>query len=85
MPQTIDEIRKRLDRERRVNDRRHGKPDTRIFRRDRRGLERRSVGHVQGDEFMIVDDDILVIESLDLPDDEPGADETRIQLPPSAS
>jgi hypothetical protein len=85
MPQSIDEIRQRLDRERRVADRRAGKPDTRVFRRDRRGLERRHMG--QGgasDELLVLDDDILMIEALDLPDNEPGADETRIQLPPTA-
>ena len=83
MPQTIDEIRVRLDRERRTRDRRIGKADTRVFQRDRRGLERRHTGHVAGDDFLLVDDDILIIEAIDLPADEPGADETRIQLAPT--
>jgi hypothetical protein len=83
MPQTIDEIRQRLDRERRRDDRRIGRPDTRIFKRDRRGIERRHAG-AGADEVLIGDDDIILIESLDLPPDEPGADETRIQLPPGA-
>jgi hypothetical protein len=84
MPQSLDAIRQRLDRERRVEDRRIGKPDTRVFRRDRRGLERRHLGNPSGDELLVLDDDILMIEALDLPPDEPGADETRIQLPPTA-
>jgi hypothetical protein len=84
MPQTIDEIRVRLDRERRMRDRRAGKPDTRVFKRDRRGLERRSTPGSADDHLLVVDDDIIILETIDLPEDEPGGDETRIQLPPAA-
>jgi hypothetical protein len=89
MPQSLEEIRQRLDRERRLRDRRAGKPDSRIFKRERRGLERRSRGHAAGDDLLLVDDDILIVEHV-----EPvlasggGADgfgrdeETRIQLAP---
>jgi hypothetical protein len=85
MPATLDEVRTVLGRERRADERRIGKPDTRIFRRDRRGLERRSVGHaVDGDDLMLCDDDILIIEVAD--DDElpVSGEETRIQMAPES-
>ncbi len=85
MPQSIDAIRERLDRERREHERRIGKGDTRVFQRDRRGLERRTIGKVEGEDHLLVDDDLLIIEVLDLPADEPGADETRIQMAPVAT
>jgi hypothetical protein len=46
MPRTLDEIRQRLSRDRRALERRKGKKDTRVFPHERRGLERRGVGHV---------------------------------------
>jgi hypothetical protein len=75
MPQSIEEIRHRLDRDRRAKDRRGGRTDTRVFQRERRGLERRAVGHARGEDLMLLaDEDIMII-----PEDpaEPG-DETRI-------
>jgi hypothetical protein len=82
MPQSFEDIRERLDRERRARDRRHGKSDTRVFQRDRRGLERRHTGAANGNDMMLIDDeDILIIEAGELPSNEPG-DETRIQPPP---
>jgi hypothetical protein len=75
MPQTLDEIRKRLKRDRRAVDRRVGRPDGRVFPRERRGLERRSVGIVRGEDLMLLDDeDIMIIEEVD----EDFGGETRI-------
>jgi hypothetical protein len=64
MPQSLDEIRTRLDRERRRRDRRIGKSDGRVFKRERRGLERRRTGLAAGDDLLIDDADILIIEAL---------------------
>lgn len=77
MPQTLDEIRARLARDRRTDERRTGKADTRIFKRDRRGLERRAVGHVRpGDDPLLLGDDeiLIVIEE----EEGVGGDETRV-------
>src|SRR5262245_50800236 len=49
MPQSLDEIRTRLARDRRAKERRAERPDDRVFPRERRGLERRSVGRLLGD------------------------------------
>ena len=66
MPQTLDEIRKRLTRERRASDRRVGRKDGRVFPRERRGLERRAVGHALGDDLLLLDDgDIIIIDAGD--------------------
>jgi hypothetical protein len=62
VPPTLEGIRQRLQRDRRWGDRRNGQPDTREGRRERRGLERRAVGLVEGDDFLMLDD---VIEILD--------------------
>ena len=80
MPQTLDEIRRRLRRDRRAVERRIGKPDDRVFKRERRGLERRAVGHTNGDDMMILDDeDILMIEELsELSPEDMAGNETRI-------
>ena len=64
LPPTLEAIRERLGRDRRWGDRRNGEPDPRSAPRDRRGLERRSVGHAQGEDLMLVDDD-LILELLD--------------------
>jgi hypothetical protein len=81
MPQSVDEIR-RLHRERRSADRRTGRADNRVFPRNRRGLERRSVGHARGEDLMLLDEeDIIVIESDD-PEAPAAADQTRIFTPP---
>ena len=89
MPQTMDELRRRLARDRRAADRRAGtKPDDRVFKRERRGLERRAMGLANGDDLMLLDeDDILMIEELSELTSEDGGDETRIVdlLPPKPS
>jgi hypothetical protein len=79
MPGSLEEIRRRLSRDRRARDRRIGKTDTRVFPRDRRGLERRAVGHASAEgDLMLVDDDLLIeISEDDLVELEPG-EETRI-------
>jgi hypothetical protein len=87
MPDTLDAVRLRLSRERRDGDRRDGKPDTRVYPRDRRGLERRSTGHADGDDLMLLgEDDILIIVDDDGLADLRGemqGEETRIQLAPT--
>lgn len=86
MPDTIEAIRQTLTRDRRDDERRVGKADTRVFKRDRRGLERRQTGHAAGDDLMLLgDDDILIVEAaLDdggmLP-----SEETRILMSPETS
>lgn len=56
MPSTIAELRLVVSRERRRTDRRWGKPDTRVFRYERRVGERRT----SRDEFPPVDDDMII-------------------------
>ncbi len=56
MPPTIAELRMVVSRERRRTDRRWGKPDTRVFRYERRVGERRT----SRDEFPPVDDDMII-------------------------
>jgi hypothetical protein len=54
MPRTLDAIRHALSRERRRSDRRQDAA-ARPSHAERRGLERRSVGHAQGGEMWLVD------------------------------
>lgn len=63
MPQSLDEIRQYLLRDRRLGERRASKVDTRVFPRERRGLERREVGHAQGGDLLLLSDDDILIES----------------------
>lgn len=69
MPPTIAELRMVVSRERRRTDRRWGKPDTRVFRYERRVGERRT----SRDEFPPVDDDMIItvepVLDVALPDD----------------
>ncbi len=69
LPRTLEAIRDRLDRDRRRRDRRLGLPDKRMEPMERRGVERRTVGHA-------VDGDLLLVELMLA--DEPGGEETRI-------
>ena len=57
MPATIAALREFVSRERRKRDRRFGKPDTRVFRYERRVGERRS-----GREILPAVDDDMIIE-----------------------
>lgn len=76
MPESLDGIRERLSRERRDADRRGGRADSRVFRRERRGVERRGVGRedVAGGELTLDDDDILIV----IDEAEFTGEETRI-------
>lgn len=76
MPQTLDDVRRALTRDRRRTERRRGRADTRVFKRERRGLERRSTGLANGDDLMLLGEDDIVIL-----DDVPG-EETRIKPAP---
>ena len=60
LPRTLDEIRASLKRDRRGCERRTGAPDPRPVRAERRGLERRSVGHAIDGDLMLLDDSIFV-------------------------
>jgi hypothetical protein len=64
MPASVEDIRTRLARDRRTRERRVGKADTRVYPRERRGLERRHVGAATGDDLLLLDDDILIVEEL---------------------
>ena len=56
MPPTIAELRQIVSRERRNNDRRWGKADSRVFRYERRAGQRRT----SREDFPPVDDDMII-------------------------
>jgi hypothetical protein len=56
MPKTLLALRDAVSRERRKKDRRIGKPDTRVFRYERRVGERRS----ERDAFPLIEDDMII-------------------------
>ncbi len=65
LPQSIGEIRKVLQRDRRFKARRFGKNDTRVFPRDRRADDRRRVRSLGRDDSVLIDEEmILEIEEL---------------------
>ncbi len=66
LPQTLAEIRRELDRERRQDERRVGKPDTRVFQYDRRNGDRRG-DRAAGDDWMAIEDDMILEMSLEEP------------------
>lgn len=74
MPRTIEGIRQSLHRDRRWNERRQGKKDSRIFAIERRTEQRRTSS--RGDELDWFDAEDLIIEIIDLED--PTAEPTRI-------
>jgi hypothetical protein len=61
LPDTLDGLRAVVSRERRRTDRRSGKPDTRVFKYERRVGERRL-----GVEYPQVDDDMIIEVSMDV-------------------
>lgn len=63
MPRTIAALREAVSRERRRRDRRIGKPDTRVFRYERRVGERRS----GREELPSVDDDMIIEVTIEEP------------------
>ena len=62
LPATLAAMRELVSRERRKLDRRFGKPDTRVFQYDRRTGDRR----VPGDEYVTIDDDMIIEVTLDV-------------------
>ncbi len=66
MPNTIADLRIAVSRERRRNDRRIGKADSRVFRYERRVGDRRA----GRDEMMPIDDDMIIEVSVNM-DPEP--------------
>lgn len=62
MPRSAAELKEALDRDRRGRDRRMGKPDSRVFRYERRVGERRSLR----DDGSPIDDDMIIEISVDL-------------------
>jgi hypothetical protein len=58
---TVEELKLALSRERRGRDRRLGRPDTRVFRYERRVGERRSTR----DDIAAIDDDMIIEISVD--------------------
>lgn len=61
MPETIAELKLAVSRERRHVDRRHGKPDTRVFRYERRVGERRT----ERDAELPIEDDMIIEVIMD--------------------
>ncbi|HEY1558932.1 MAG TPA: hypothetical protein VGF94_29110 [Kofleriaceae bacterium] len=75
MPKTIAELRDAVSRERRKRDRRFGKPDTRVFRYERRVGERR----MGREDVPLVDDDMIIEVTIDAPGDGDFEDLTQIR------
>ena len=73
LPQSLSEIRSALSRERRDRERRWGKKDDRVFRRNRRGRERRHERSVEG---ALVEDD-MILEIGELSGESGGDGESR--------
>lgn len=66
MPTTIAELTAIVSRERRKNDRRFGKPDTRVFRYERRVGQRRS----SREAFPAIDDEMVIEVTIEQPEGE---------------
>lgn len=76
MPSTIGALRDAVSRERRKRDRRLGKPDTRVFRYERRVGERRTAR----DEYPIIEDDMIIEVTVEAsPEGEDFDDLTQIR------
>ncbi|MBT8494887.1 MAG: hypothetical protein KJO07_17655 [Deltaproteobacteria bacterium] len=60
IPPTLASLRLALDRNRRRRERRVGKPDTRVYKIDRRSTDRRLAGRLAGDQFIDIDDDMII-------------------------
>ncbi|MBL4635475.1 MAG: hypothetical protein JKY56_16560 [Kofleriaceae bacterium] len=90
IPQSIAGIRTQLRRDRRGDERRWGKKDTRIFRYNRRSLERRiprdtSEGAVDDDMIVEISELVSELELLSLERDDGKAELTCIQERPDLS
>ena len=66
LPMTLEALRVAVSRERRRRDRRFGKPDTRVFRYERRVGERRT----GREAYPLVEDDMIIEVILDDDDDD---------------
>jgi hypothetical protein len=75
MPTTIAGLREVVSRERRRRDRRFGKPDTRVFRYERRVGERRS----GREDCPAVDDDMIIEVTYEASDGDDFDDLTQIR------
>jgi hypothetical protein len=79
MPPTLPELRDALSRERRRVDRRIGRPDTRVFPRERRVGERRGTAEGLGLGLGLLGEDPIIEVVIDV-DPDPNPDEiTRIR------
>ena len=75
LPTTIPALKAAVSRERRRQDRRIGKPDTRVFRYERRVGERRMVR----DDCPLVDDDMIIEVTVELDPEVDFDDLTQIR------
>jgi hypothetical protein len=75
LPATIPALKAAVSRERRRQDRRIGKPDTRVFRYERRVGDRRMVR----DDCPLVDDDMIIEVTVELDPDVDFDDLTQIR------
>jgi hypothetical protein len=75
LPATIPALKAAVSRERRRQDRRIGKPDTRVFRYERRVGERRMVR----DDCPLVDDDMIIEVTVELDPEVDFDDLTQIR------
>jgi hypothetical protein len=76
LPATLGEMRDLVSRERRKRDRRFGKPDTRVFRYERRVGERRSAR----EDYPAIDDDMIVEITIEAaPEGEDFEEQTQIR------
>jgi hypothetical protein len=75
IPKTIAALREAVSRERRKKDRRFGKPDSRVFRYERRVGERRS----PREELAPIDDDMIIEVTIEVDAEDFEQDLTQIR------
>jgi hypothetical protein len=76
MPKTVGEMRDIISRERRKNDRRIGKPDTRVFRYERRVGDRRMP---RDGDYPNIDDEMIIEVTVDASGGDDFDDLTQIR------
>jgi hypothetical protein len=76
MPRTVGEMRDIISRERRKNDRRIGKPDTRVFRYERRVGDRRMP---RDGDYPNIDDEMIIEVTVDASGGDDFDDLTQIR------
>jgi len=85
VPSTLAQVRIALDRERRVDERRLGRMDTRVYKIDRRRKNRRA-SRLPDDAFLSIDDDmILEIHDIAAERGQRPSEMTRIHRKPTAN